>query len=45
MSHLEDQAKLDYLLQQATEMLGSSGRLVVLDWRMERLMRDAAVFA
>ena len=44
MSHLEDQAKLDYLLEQAAEMLGSPGRLLVLDWRMERLMRDAAVF-
>jgi len=44
MSHLEDQAKIDHLLQRASEILESPGRLVLLHWRMERLMRDASVF-
>lgn len=44
MSHLDDQAKIDHLLQRASELLGSPARLVIFDWRMERLMRETAVF-
>lgn len=44
MSDLEDQAKIDHLLARASELLGGPGRLVILDWRMERLLREHAVF-
>ena len=44
MADRDHQAKLDQLVQRASEMLGSPGRIVVLDWRMEHLLREAAVF-
>ena len=41
---LEDQGKFDHFIRRSSEMLDCPGRLVVLDWRMERLLREAAVF-
>ncbi len=44
MADRDNQAKLDQLVQRASELLECPGRLVVLDWRMEHLLREAAVF-
>ena len=44
MADRDHQAKLDQLVQRASELLGSPGRIVALDWRMEHLLREAAVF-